>query len=425
MERLNCATVGQVYASTMKDEIKAPLRILASHRYYWPDTPPYASMLRCIADRWAEDGHEVEIFSTQPSYKPNANIQSRDRVERINGVRINRINLTLEYPHKKIRRLFNIIRFVLSTLAFILRRPRFDVIMASTAPPVLVGFAARIGAKLTGAKFIYHCMDLHPEIGKLSGEFKNKIIYKILLRLDAKNCASSDMVVVLSGDMKKTVLQRPRCKDARVQIINNFALPEFENKLDFPKELMKEKHTFRFLFAGNLGHFQGLEFLIDAMKSLAERDIELVFVGEGRAKHFLQQRSGELTGKAIKFFPHQQVSIARQLMSDADVCVVSLMPHVIQFAYPSKLMTYLEAKKPIFAAIEKKSEMGSFISENQIGLCVDQEDVENIASGIRNMANQKTYNVFLDNVSKVSKSPFQTKKVLNTWSKLIPEVVGG
>ena len=44
--------------------------------------------------------------------------------------------------------------------------------MASTAPPVVVGFAAALGARLTGGRFYYHCMDIHPEIGRLSGEFE-------------------------------------------------------------------------------------------------------------------------------------------------------------------------------------------------------------------------------------------------------------
>jgi hypothetical protein len=44
-------------------------------------------------------------------------------------------------------------------------RKRYDVIMVSTSPPVLAGWFVAVAAKLSGARFIYHCMDIHPEIG--------------------------------------------------------------------------------------------------------------------------------------------------------------------------------------------------------------------------------------------------------------------
>ena len=52
---------------------------LAVHRYYWPDTPPYASMLRTIAAEWTGAGHPVDVLTSQPSYKPEANIAQRPR----------------------------------------------------------------------------------------------------------------------------------------------------------------------------------------------------------------------------------------------------------------------------------------------------------------------------------------------------------
>ena len=58
----------------MSEHSSAPppgrLRLLLVHRYFWPDTPPYAVMLRAIAAHWAAAGHRVEVLAGQPSYKP-------------------------------------------------------------------------------------------------------------------------------------------------------------------------------------------------------------------------------------------------------------------------------------------------------------------------------------------------------------------
>ena len=48
-----------------------PLHVLAIHRYYWPDSPPYAAMLQEIVKRWSQEGHDVDVLTSQPSYKKN------------------------------------------------------------------------------------------------------------------------------------------------------------------------------------------------------------------------------------------------------------------------------------------------------------------------------------------------------------------
>ena len=58
------------------------MRILIVYRYFWPDTPPYATMLRDISRWLAEAGHDVEILTAQPSYKPEVGIDHQLRMYR-------------------------------------------------------------------------------------------------------------------------------------------------------------------------------------------------------------------------------------------------------------------------------------------------------------------------------------------------------
>ena len=406
---------------------KKPKRILAIHRYYWPDTPPYASMLKSIASRWASDGHDVEVFSTQPNYKQHTRIPIQPKIDVIDGVRINRMCLPKESDKKKWRRFINLIRFAFGVLFFIVRRPRFDVIMASTAPPVFVGAAARWGAKLTRTKFVYHCMDLHPEIGRLSGEFRNSLLYRMLLRIDANNCKKASAVVVLSNDMKKAVTSRPRCARSNVVIQNNFSLPSHEphGGVFVNPKWLKEKGVFRLLFAGNIGKFQGLDAFIEAMHLLREpRKIELVLVGEGKALEHLKTLSGDLLHKSIKFIPHQTVCIAKALIRNSDLCLVSLMPEVIKYAYPSKTMVYINEGTPILASVEGGSELGSFIDENNIGISVPHGEPSIIAERIQKLAFSLEYDSMLSAVNEKSlQNIFSEERALCWWSDFIKDVL--
>ena len=44
------------------------MRVVLVHRYFWPDTPPYAHILKQIALHLGEEGHEVTVLTCQPSY---------------------------------------------------------------------------------------------------------------------------------------------------------------------------------------------------------------------------------------------------------------------------------------------------------------------------------------------------------------------
>jgi hypothetical protein len=125
--------------------------------------------------------------------------------------------------------------------------------MCSTVPPVLIGFCCAAAAKLTGTKFLYHCMDLYPEIGRISGEFKNKFIYQFLLFLDKQTCRLSNRVIVLSQDMKQSLAARG-LDNRKIDILNNFPINDASKPPDGDvNPLLKPNGKFRVLFAGNIG----------------------------------------------------------------------------------------------------------------------------------------------------------------------------
>ncbi|MDN5882855.1 MAG: hypothetical protein L0H37_10850, partial [Nitrosospira sp.] len=173
------------------------LKILAIHRYYWPDTSPYGAILRRIVKRWVDDGHNVDVLSSQPSYKAALKNEKMPRRSKLDGSRVIRLSLPGEAGRPLIR-LLNALRLCWAIVLRALFLRRYDVIMVSTTPPVLGGVAAALLARLAGARFIYHCMDIHPEIGRISGEFRNPVVYKTLALLDAWSCRRAAPVVVLS-----------------------------------------------------------------------------------------------------------------------------------------------------------------------------------------------------------------------------------
>ncbi len=141
------------------------MKILFTHRYFWPDSPAYATMLRTIAEHVAAQGHEVEVFASQPSYGEHSRAAPR---ERVGGIAIRRVAVFHERKGSPLARGLNVAIYCARLFAHVLRS-RPDIVTAATFPPVLAGWTASLAAKLVGARFIYHLQDVHPEVSVYSG----------------------------------------------------------------------------------------------------------------------------------------------------------------------------------------------------------------------------------------------------------------
>lgn len=401
------------------------MRILAIHRYYWPDTPPYASILRAIVSHWAEEGYLVDVLSSQPSYKKETAIEPQPEQQILDGVKVRRLNLPPEHG-RPFTRLINVFRFAWNIISQAYKHGPYDVIMASTAPPVVFGATACLAATLTGARFIYHCMDIHPEIGRISGEFRNPLILNFLRFIDTASCRMAERVVVLSRDMKQALLSRPAASRSNICIINNFNLPSFsaEKAVSVPEGLQKPSGCFRILFAGNIGRFQGLEAVVDAMhKTTSKVNSELVFVGEGRAVDSLKSCAGHLLNNQIKFFPHQPIDIARQVIRTADICLVTLTPGIYQFAFPSKTMTYLGEGRPLLVSVEPESELADFIRREGVGIVVSPNNPDELAHAITELAEDpQRLQELAVRAFAAGRNYFDQTKVLKKWSRLMNQL---
>lgn len=396
------------------------MKLALVHRYFWPDTPPYAVMLRYIAKELAENGHEVTVYSTQPSYKQQYEVDEQPWVEEMDGFLVKRIKVAREKGKSPFLRLFSILRFTLSLLRrLVTDKP--DVIMIATTPPIIGGLVVRLSSWLAGAQYIYHCQDLYPEVAKISGVLKDGIFNKFLMALDRKTCDKALRTIVLSEDMKQSLLARG-CEGSNISVINNFELKSFSDvmSVDITKDMVRKEGVFRVLFAGNIGKFQGLETVIDAAHKLSEKgNIEFVFLGEGAAVAALKEQASELLGKTIKFFGHQPISIARKLIADSQLCVVSLNEGVYKYAFPSKTMTYLCEGVPVLMMVEPESGLSKMVRDEKIGVVISPGDSAKFAEQVINLENDsKSLEMMKRAVNKYSSHHFKIESVLPRWVEL-------
>ena len=356
------------------------VRILFTHRYFWPDSPPYASMLRNLARAISLGGHDVHVYTSQPSYRG----LSQDpplRREMENGVSIRRGFVIGSERSGFIVRAVNSLVYCSGLFVHIIKiRP--DVVTAATFPPVIASWTASIAAKLVGAKFIYHMQDIHPEVSRHSGGAMGKGLFFALMRwMDNQTLKRSSVVIVLSGDMANTLTKR-NIDIEQLRIINNPPVEQNLQSENPPSEFCKTENKKRLIFAGNLGRFQNLQLLTSGISDcLSEHpELELVFLGDGAVKPTLMEQWG--SHPQIKFYPFLPYSQAQTLIRGADVGVVSLGDGICQVSFPSKVSTYLHLGLPLFAFIEPDSELGKIVVENGLGVVPDSMTREAISKSV-------------------------------------------
>ncbi len=408
----------------LRNPDSTPLRILAIHRYFWPDTPPYATILRSIAERWSADGHTVTVLSSQPSYKVELDNTRRPSREMLNEIDVRRCWLLHHRRRSRILQAINGLLFVGQVFGHIVLRPRrYHVIMCSTNPPVVLGWVASLAAKLVGARFIYHSMDIWPEVAVVTGMLRRGPIYRFLRWLDTMSCRRAAAVVCLSRDMQQTYLTRDGRLKNKVRVVEHFDLPAYCEPAEAAPSLQKQPGKFRVLFAGNLGRYQSLDTLLYAAQRLRDHpEIEFTFLGEGAAKATLVQRAAEQRLQNVTFLPHQSVAAAQSLIAGADLCVVSLAPGMIRVAFPCKTFSYLAAGRPLLVITDSDSQLWEFVQQHQVGFCFEPQQAEALAKRIASIADCPDELAATSARSRaIRQSQMTREKVLDRWSEMLCE----
>ena len=417
----------------------APKRILLIHRWFWPDTPPYASMLRSIGRQLVDDGYEVTVLTAQPSYHGKDSGPARPEVEELDGMTVVRLKQWKESKGNWIKRGLNMLRFMWQLRRFILRRTRteqgpFDAIMATTMPPVLVAATARRAARRTGARFVYHMMDIYPEIAWSSGLAKRNLLTRWLARVDARNCREADRVVVLSQDMKGALEDRGLAC-GHVVIQNNFRLEHFPETGDdgSPIEtpaapsVKKPLAEFRVLFAGNLGRFQGLDEIVEVVREVVKEnsDLHLHFLGEGVRRMHLEEMAGDLLGRNIHFHGHVPPDVAAAWTASADFSLITLQPEIIRYAYPSKTTACLCAGSAVLAMVERDSQLGRMIRQEELGFVSPFGDRVGLHRALLfGIDNPDKLLAMRSNALRVGRERFEPAQVLPRWTELFRGLLG-
>ena len=137
------------------------------------------------------------------------------------------------------------------------------------------------------------------------------------------------------------------------------------------------------LYAGTIGLISGAEVMVEAAKRLESfADILFVLVGDGYAKDRVETLAKVAGLKNLYFFPFQSRQRLGEVQATADVSLVTLSPGRGKTSFPSKVLAYMAAARPVIAQVDAGCDIAELIREAKCGLVVLPAQGELLAEAI-------------------------------------------
>jgi colanic acid biosynthesis glycosyl transferase WcaI len=362
------------------------------NRSYWPDQAATGQLLTELSeDLVSRYGTGVTVVAGRPLNASRAETGSRWTMvgrEMRHGVDIHRANGTRLRPARFAARVSNYVSYVAAATAASFNIGRPDVVVSLTDPPI-IGLTALWAARRTGARFVFLCEDIFPEVASLIEDFHNPAVNAALDRTNRYLLRHADAVIALGDRMRRRLVEEKGAEPGRVHVIHNWA--DCDAIVPGPKDnAFAREHgladRFVLMHSGNVGLSQNLDVLIEAADRLRSKErLTIAIVGDGSKRAALEAMAASRGLTNVRFLPYQPKALLHDSFAAADAFLVSLKAGIEGFIVPSKVYGILAAGRPYIAATDPSSEPAQLARESGCGLVAAPGDPAALAEAIATM----------------------------------------
>lgn len=270
----------------------------------------------------------------------------------------------------------------------------FDLILYTTPPITLVKPIQYI-KKRDGASTYLMLKDIFPQNAvDLELFTKDSIFYNYFSSKEKALYCISDRIGCMSpANVEYMKKHNPEIED-KLEICPN-AIDSVSGLMKVDKESIKNKYLIPtnatvFIYGGNLGKPQGIDFLLEVIESQKKNSKAFFLViGSGTEYNRIadwfdaNQPSNALLYKSLPVEEYEQ------LVQVADVGLIFLDARFTIPNYPSRLLGYLKYKKPIIAATDVNTDIGTIAVENNYGFSCVNGDLEAMSHFINQFVSNK------------------------------------
>lgn len=373
--------------------MKRPIVVLCPH--FAPDTAPTGEVITRIVDEFIAAGEKVHIVTALPWYRTHAIEEGwSGRLVRREKTTWGSIIRVHPFPGKSKS---NLLRRAIGFGAFsavagvctlfaggIHHRPKAII---SMSPPLTLGLTGWLASRIRFCPSVFNIQDVFPDAAVETGAITNARIIAAARWLERVSYHRSDVVVVLSDDLKKNVVAKVAPRHARkITVIPNFVdadrIRPMNRMTAYRAELGIGDETV-VMYAGNVGYSQSLEMLIDAARHMPA--VTFVINGDGSARKDLETQAAGVPN--VKFAGYQPRDRVSEVLASGDIHVVPLRTGLGAVSVPSKTYSILAAARPVVAAIDQGTEVTRILSASGAGISVSPDSSQEFSDAIASLVN--------------------------------------
>ena len=303
---------------------------------------------------------------------------------------------------------------------------RFDLIMYST-PPITLAACVEYIKKRDGAKTYLLLKDIFPQnavdLGMFSQTGPKSVIYKYFRNKETKIYRLSDHIGCMSPANVEYVLKN------NPELISNI-VEVCPNSIDIVDMSIDEKTRWSIrkkydipinkkvlVYGGNLGKPQGIDFLIECLKSQYNReDVYFLIVGDGtefgKIESYMKTEN-PTNVKLVKRLPKEDYDI---MVAACDVGMIFLDHRFTIPNFPSRLLAYMQAKIPVLACTDPNTDIGKVITEGGFGWWCESNSIQGFTKIVDNICSLDL-KALGDNAYRVLNEKYSVSESYNTIIK--------
>ncbi|MBB3110564.1 glycosyltransferase involved in cell wall biosynthesis [Paenibacillus phyllosphaerae] len=272
---------------------------------------------------------------------------------------------------------------------------KFDLIVYTT-PPITLQKAIAYVKKRDKCKTYLLLKDIFPQnavdLGMLKRSGPKGLLYAYFRYKEKKLYNLSDYIGCMSqANVDFIQKNNPYLRSKVIEVCPNSIEPQLI--INDEQELLKIRSKYGipsdkvvFIYGGNLGKPQGIDFLIDCLKTNKGND-EVFFVIAGSGTEFNKLKaffeSEQLTNARLyNYIPKEDYDL---LVSACDVGLIFLDNRFTIPNFPSRLLSYMEASIPVLAATDANTDLGIVIEKGGFGYWCQSNDIENFSTKVNRL----------------------------------------
>jgi colanic acid biosynthesis glycosyl transferase WcaI len=273
--------------------------------------------------------------------------------------------------------------------AAVAARGPFDAVL-TLSPPLTLAVAGWLAAERHRCPLIVDIQDVFPDVAIQVGAVTSPPPTDLFRHLERFCYGRAAAVRALSNDLADNVgakvarMRRP----PRVEVIPNpvdtAAVTPASRDTPYRSELGLGDATV-FMYAGNLGHSQSLDLVVEVARRHADRsDIAYLVNGGGVMADHMARAAADLPNLTV--VGYQPAERVPEVLATADVHLVLLKTGLGASSVPSKAFSALAAGRPLIAAIDPGTEVAKVVTEAGAGLAVLPDDPDAFVAAVEQLA---------------------------------------